>query len=71
MLAGWSLHDPEIVLLDEPTNHLDIGNLAILTDTLRNYRGTLLVVSHDDRFVREISATHTVELPLAPSEERP
>ncbi len=71
MLADWSLHDPEIVLLDEPTNHLDIGSLAILTDTLRNYRGTLLVISHDDHFVREIGATHTVELPLAPPEERP
>ena len=70
-LAKLLLRRPDVLLLDEPTNHLDIGNLAILTDTLRNYRGTLLVVSHDDRFVREIGATHTVELPLAPSEERP
>lgn len=62
MLAGWSLHDPEIVLLDKPTNHLDTGSLAILTDTLRNYRGTLLVVSHDDRFVREVGVTDTVDL---------
>lgn len=62
MLAGWSLHDPEIVLLDEPTNHLDTGSLAILTDTLRNYCGTLLVVSHDDRFVREVGVTDTVDL---------
>ncbi|WP_295989294.1 ABC-F family ATP-binding cassette domain-containing protein [uncultured Alistipes sp.] len=66
-----SNHVPDLFVLDEPTNNLDIGSLAILTDTLRNYRGTLLVVSHDDRFVREIGATHTVELPLAPSEERP
>ncbi len=70
-LCRLLLQQPDVLLLDEPTNHLDIGNLAILTDTLRNYRGTLLVVSHDDRFVREIGATHTVELPLAPSEERP
>ncbi len=66
-----SNHVPDLFVLDEPTNNLDIGSLAILTDTLRNYRGTLLVISHDDRFVREIGATHTVELPLAPSEERP
>lgn len=53
---------PDLMVLDEPTNNLDIGSLAILTDTIRNYRGTLLVVSHDDAFVREIGVTKTVEL---------
>ncbi len=62
-LAGWVLHAPEIVLLDEPTNNLDIESFAILTDTIRNYRGSLLVISHDDRFIREIGVTRTIELP--------
>lgn len=55
-------HTPDLFVLDEPTNNLDIGSLAVLTDTIRSYRGTLLVVSHDDRFVREIGATRSIEL---------
>lgn len=53
---------PDLMVLDEPTNNLDLESLAILTETIRNYRGTLLVVSHDDRFVREIGATRSVSL---------
>lgn len=53
---------PDLLVLDEPTNNLDIESLAILTDTIRNYRGTLLVISHDDRFIRAIGTTRTVEL---------
>ncbi len=45
---------PDLMVLDEPTNNLDIESLEILTDTIRDYRGTLLVISHDDRFVREV-----------------
>ncbi len=53
---------PDLMVLDEPTNNLDIGSLAILTDTIRDYRGTLLVVSHDEHFVREVGTTKTVAL---------
>lgn len=57
-------HKPDLFVLDEPTNNLDIDSLAILTDTLRDYRGSLVVISHDDRFVREIGVTETVELSI-------
>ena len=53
----------DILLLDEPTNNLDIDSIAILTDTIRSYRGTLLVISHDESFVDEIGVTRTIELP--------
>lgn len=53
---------PDLFVLDEPTNNLDLSSLAILTRTVRNYRGTLLVVSHDDNFTREIGITRTVVL---------
>ncbi len=53
---------PDLMVLDEPTNNLDIESLEILTDTIRDYRGTLLVISHHDRFVREVGATECVEL---------
>lgn len=55
-------HVPDLFVLDEPTNNLDLSSLAILTRTVRNYRGTLLVVSHDDNFTREIGITRTVVL---------
>jgi len=45
---------PDMLILDEPTNNLDLSSLHILTDTIRDYRGTLLVVSHDRHFVQEI-----------------
>ncbi len=55
-------HIPDLMVLDEPTNNLDIESLEILTGTVRDYRGTLIVVSHDDRFVREVGVTDTVDL---------
>lgn len=48
---------PDLIVLDEPTNNLDISSLRILTQTIRNYRGSLLVVSHDAHFVNEIGVT--------------
>ncbi len=55
-------HTPDMFVLDEPTNNLDIDSIAILTDTIRSYRGTLLVISHDESFVDEIGVTRTIEL---------
>ncbi len=45
---------PDIFILDEPTNNLDIQSLNILTTTIKNYKGTLLLVSHDEYFLNEI-----------------
>ncbi len=48
---------PDLIILDEPTNNLDIYNLQILTQTIKSYKGSLLVVSHDKHFVSEIGVT--------------
>ena len=55
-------HVPDLFLLDEPTNNLDLQSLAILTATIRDYRGTLLVISHDAKFVEDIGVTREVGL---------
>lgn len=44
---------PDIIILDEPTNNLDIQNIEILTDAIKEYKGTLIMVSHDEIFVEE------------------
>ncbi|MCC2646798.1 MAG: hypothetical protein K0R02_863 [Rickettsiaceae bacterium] len=44
--------DPNILLLDEPTNHLDAQNRKFLFKKLNNYRGTLIIVSHDTELLR-------------------
>ncbi|WP_040382188.1 ribosomal protection-like ABC-F family protein [Enterocloster hominis (ex Hitch et al. 2024)] len=45
---------PEILLLDEPTNHLDAGTRGFVTDFLRDYKGMVLIISHDIAFLNQI-----------------
>lgn len=51
---------PDLIILDEPTNNLDIPNMEILTAALLGFQGTLLVVSHDARFLEEIGVNRTL-----------
>lgn len=46
---------PDIIIFDEPTNNLDIQNIDILTAAKNKYKGTLLVVSHDEFFLKQIN----------------
>ena len=48
------LMSPELLLLDEPTNHLDLESLLWLEDFLQNYKGAMLLVSHDSAFLNRI-----------------
>lgn len=53
---------PDIIVLDEPTNNLDIQNIDILTTAINEYKGTLLVVSHDEYFLDQINVATTLTL---------
>ncbi|GHO49127.1 ribosomal protection-like ABC-F family protein [Ktedonospora formicarum] len=50
-LAALLLRSPDVLLLDEPTNHLDFASMEWLEAYLTNYRGALLMVSHDRQFL--------------------
>ena len=52
---------PNFLLLDEPTTHLDLDGRRLLQDALKKYTGTILIVSHDIEFVREV-ATSVLEI---------
>ena len=54
MLAKLLLEEPKILLLDEPTNHLDLGALEWLETFLKNFKGTVLIVSHDRYFLDKV-----------------
>lgn len=53
---------PDMIILDEPTNNLDLQNVGILTNSIKEYQGTLLVISHDAVFVEEIGVRSEVLL---------
>jgi ABC-type glutathione transport system ATPase component len=62
------VEEPNVLLLDEPTNHLDVEAIEALAEALRQYEGTLILVSHDRWFVSKI-ATRILEItPAGPND---
>ncbi|MGE7674597.1 ribosomal protection-like ABC-F family protein [Lysinibacillus sp. NPDC094403] len=54
-LMAYILEDKNVLILDEPTNHLDLPSREQLEKTLAQYKGTLLVVSHDKYFLEKVT----------------
>ena len=50
---------PDLLILDEPTNNLEIKSIEILEDALNQYRGAILLVSHDEMFAKNINIDDT------------
>jgi ATP-binding cassette subfamily F protein 3 len=60
-LGKLLLQKPDLIMLDEPTNHLDLNSIAWLETYLLNYRGAVIIVSHDRYFLDRI-ATKIIEI---------
>ena len=56
-LARAFARDPDILLLDEPTNHLDVPMIETLETRLKSFPGAVLLVSHDRRFLENVTTT--------------
>lgn len=50
----------QLIILDEPTNHLDLRSISAVESILKSYEGAMLVVSHDENFLKNIGITRTV-----------
>ncbi len=61
LLAQALFGEPGVLLLDEPTNHLDLESVRWLQDYIRNYKGCLIVISHDRHFLNDV-CTHVADI---------
>lgn len=52
-LAELTLSAPDVVILDEPTNNLDIESIDALAEAIKEYEGGVIIVSHDERLIRD------------------
>jgi ATPase subunit of ABC transporter with duplicated ATPase domains len=53
---------PELLILDEPTNNLDLANIEFLEELVSSFRGALIVISHDEIFLRNCGLTNELEV---------
>lgn len=56
-LAELCLNAPDVVILDEPTNNLDIESIDALAEAINEYNGGVIIVSHDERLIRDTNCT--------------
>lgn len=57
-----SNHPPQLLILDEPSNHLDIRSLEAIEEILELYEGALIVISHDEEFLKKLNISQFIKL---------
>ena len=62
LLAAMSTNSPDLIVLDEPTNNLDILTIEALELALGQYRGGIVIVSHDQDFIENIGITEKIKI---------
>lgn len=61
MISRMMLQDPNVVILDEPTNHLDLESIQSFNESMTNFKGIVLISSHDHTFLQTV-ANRVLEL---------
>lgn len=61
MISRMMLQDPNVVTLDEPTNHLDLESIQAFNESMENFKGIVLISSHDHTFLQTV-ANRIIEL---------
>ena len=61
MISRMMLQDPNLVILDEPTNHLDLESIQSFNESMENFKGIVLISSHDHTFLQTV-ANRVIEL---------
>lgn len=56
-LVDMAAAKPDVIILDEPTNNLDIESIDALADAINEYKGAVIIVSHDERLIRETNCS--------------
>jgi ATP-binding cassette subfamily F protein 3 len=60
--ARFMLQKPNLLILDEPTNHINFRHLPVIAKALNDYEGGMILVSHDQDFVRQVEMTEELDL---------
>jgi ATPase subunit of ABC transporter with duplicated ATPase domains len=61
MISRMMLQNPNVVILDEPTNHLDLESIQAFNESMINFKGVVLLTSHDHTFLQTV-ANRVIEL---------
>ena len=60
--ARFTLQRPTLLILDEPSNHINFRHLPVIAEALNEFEGGMLLVSHDQEFVKQVSVNETLDL---------